>query len=123
MRTKDEILQGENESLFLMKCRMDFGFFYTRVMGRILKPFHKEWVDILRNNSRIAIAAPTGFGKTEMFGVGYCLYMCFFFPKSINIIVANTIRTQSAKILADIKLEIENNEVLLSLKPKDSRTT
>lgn len=123
MRTKEEILKNEDERTFLTSCFFSFEKWYERVLGRNIKPYHREWIQILKNNKRIAISAFTGSGKTSLFGVGFCLWMAYFHPKSISLIVANTIRTQSSKILEEIKWEIENNEILKQLIPLDSRTT
>ena len=123
MRTKDEILQGEDERTFLTSCYFNLEKWYERVIGRTIKPYHREWIEILQSHKHIAISAPTGFGKTSLFGVGYCLWMAYFHPRSLSVIVANTIRTQSSKILEEIKWEIENNEMLKQLIPTDSKTT
>ncbi len=122
MRTRDEILQGENEKVFLTGCYFNLERWGKQVLGLELKPFHKDWLKILVNHDRIAISAPTGFGKTTIFGHLYPLWMAYFKPGSISVIVAKSIRTQSANILEDIKTIIENNEILKELIPKDART-
>lgn len=123
MRTKDEILQGEDEKVFLTSCYFNLEKWGERVLGLQLKPFHKDWLNILREHDLIAISAPTGFGKTTIFGHLYSLWMAYFKPGSISVIVARSIRTQSANILEDIKTVIENNEILKELIPKDVKTS
>ena len=73
MRTKEEILQGEDENYFLTKCYLDPKIWFERVLGFELKDFHKEWIDMLVKYDRIAIEAPTGFGKC--FGKGTKMIM------------------------------------------------
>lgn len=122
MRTKEEILKGEGEAKFMVKCGLDFELWCERVLGLELKPFHREWARILVNYDRIGIYAPTGFGKTTIFGVAYPLWQAYFYPVSQSLIISKVIRTQSANILEDIKSTIENNEILQSLLPSDTKT-
>ena len=103
MRTKAEILQGENEKDFMLKCFFDLELWCTRVLGFTLKPFHKEWLRLLKTENRIAISAPTGFGKTTIFGIAYPLWQALFEPGSQSLIMSKNIRTQSATVLEDIK--------------------
>lgn len=119
MRTKEQILQGEDEIQFMYSCFRDIGKFCERVLGLTLKPFHKEWLKILMNEDRIVIAAPTGFGKTTIFGIAYPLWLLTYKPKTQILIISRTIRTQSATILEEIKRNIEENEILFALKPED----
>jgi len=123
MRTRAEILQGEEESYFLTKCYFNPELWFERVLGFELKPFHREWIKMLFQNDRIAISAPTGFGKTTVFGIGYPLFVAFFKKKSISAIVSKTIRTQSADILDQIKHHIEDNEILRKLMPENANLT
>jgi hypothetical protein len=123
MRTKEEILQGEDETTFLTSCYFDFEKFYTRVLGMEVMPYHREWIQVLKNYKYIAISAPTGFGKTQLFGVGFPIWMAFFKPKSESLITSNTIRSQSAEILETIKITIETNELLRQLLPEDIKTS
>ena len=119
MRTKKQILKGEDEEIFMLKCALSPELFTERVLGFTLKKFHREWFKILENNDRIAISAPTGFGKTTIFGVAYPLWQSYFYPKSQTLIISKTIRTQSANVLEEIKRTIENNEILYPLISKN----
>ncbi len=121
MRTKEEILQGEDETKFMLKCSLDPLLFFTRVLGKTAKHFHKEWFQILNTYNRIAISAPTGFGKTCVFGVSYPLWLVYFRPQSQVLILSKSIRTQSAGVLEEIKQEIEENEMLQCLLPNDTK--
>ncbi len=121
-RTKEEILKGENERLFMTRCYLNPCLWYERVLGLDLQPFHKEWINHLFSKDRLVISAPTGFGKTTIFGVGFSLWMAYFKPNSVSLIVSKTIRTQSANILEEIKGSIENNEILMKLMPSDTKT-
>jgi len=120
MRTKEEILQGENEELFLIKCSMNFELFCERVMGYTMKPHHREWCELLRKYQRIAISCVTGYGKTELLGVGYCIWLAFFKPKSEALIVSKTVQGQSQTILERIKIKVSDNELLKGLIPTGS---
>lgn len=117
MRTKNEILRGEPEHLFATTCSFNISKFAERVMGLQIKSFHKEWLDSYVKYDRIALAAPTGFGKTETFGVVIPIWLAFYKPKSVSLIISRAIRTQSANVLEEIKSTIENNEFLKHLMP------
>jgi len=121
MRTKNEILQGEDERRFMLKCALSPEIFCERALGLELKPFHKEWLKIIRKYDRIAISAPTGFGKTTIFGVAYPLWLSYFKPGSQSLIISKTIRTQSSNVLEEIKRTIEENEILKELVPDDKK--
>ncbi len=121
MRTKEEILKGENESQFLLKCSLRPDFFFERVLGKTLKPFHKEWFQILNTYKRIVISAPTGFGKTSIFGVAYPIWLAFFRPNSQSLIISKNIKTQSSNVLEEIKSTIEDNEILKQMLPVDKK--
>jgi len=121
MRTKQEILQNEDAHAFSIKCSLNFAFFCERVLGYTMKPFHIEWCEMLRNNPRVAILAPTGFGKTWIFGIGYPLWQAIYKPGSKSIIVSKVVKGQSATIVEEIKFRIEDNEFLKEhLRPDDS---
>jgi len=116
-----EILKGESQKVFLSLCASRPDIFFERVLGKDLKDFHLDWFRILSNNKRIVVSAPTGFGKTCVFGVAYPLWLAFFKPGSQSLIISKTIRGQSSNILEEIKQTIEDNELLLSLLPKDKK--
>ena len=121
MRTKKEMFAGDDENVFLLKCSLDFGFFCERVLGYQMKPFHLEWCNLLRKNRMLAIMAPTGYGKTWIFGIGYPLWLSYFYPKSKSLIVSKTVKGQSSTVIEAIKFLIEQNELLKELIPKDKR--
>ncbi len=121
MITREEIFQGMSESIFLLKSRMDFSFFCKNLMMRTIKPFHKEWCDLLQAQDRLAIAAPTGYGKTEIFGICYPIWQAYFFPKSQSLIVSKVVKGQSQNIIEEIKVRLEENELLRELIPDDKK--
>lgn len=108
------------DTLLLTKCYLDPVLWFTEILGFTIKPFHREWIEMLFKHNKIAISAPTGFGKTSIFGIGYPLWLAFFKPRSKSLIIAKTIRTQSANVLEEIKHLIETNPILNKLKPKDT---
>lgn len=116
MRTLEEIFRGESERDFLLDCRFNFQKWVTRVHGYEYKWFHKEWVDALESTKRIAILAPTGFGKTTILGVCFTLWKIFYIPYWQGLIVSNSVH-QSTKVLEEIKMEIQENELMQRLIP------
>jgi len=118
MRTLDEIFKGKDQDECLIKWRFDFKGWAENVNGLEIKPFHLEWVDLLENYQRVAIKAPTGFGKTEIFGKAYPLWKSFYNEGLWFLIVSNSI-PQSTKIIEGNKNEILDNELLQKLIPAD----
>lgn len=121
MITKEEIFQGKNETSFLLKCRMDFSYFCEYVMKKEIKPFHKEWCELLQREQRLAISAPTSYGKTQIFGICYPIWLSYFFPKSESLIVSAVVQGQSQTVIEKIKIELMDNELLQELLP-DTKT-
>jgi len=118
MRTKKEILQGEDETNFVNRCIFDFAFFCERVLGYTVKPFHREWCEMLRKNKRILILAPTGYGKSYYFGIAYPIWLSIFKPGSWSVIISKVVKGQSSTIIEEIKFRIEDNDFLAEhLKP------
>jgi len=122
MRTLEEIFREENEEKFLMDCRFDFEKWVTRVMGYEYKWFHKEWIAALMSKKRIAILAPTGFGKTTILGIAYPLWNLFYKKYWQGLIVSNSI-PQATKIIDRLKMEMQENELLQRLIPAYSQLT
>lgn len=119
MRELKDILGNENLVAFLLKAKINFEFFAKNVLNLDVEPFHLEWVEMVEENNRVALLAPTGFGKTTMLGIAYPLWKAFFTEYKQFLIISKSIR-QSTRILELIKASIEDNELLLNLKPKDA---
>lgn len=131
MRTKEEIFKGEDPQEFLIRCHPingieGFKLFFTRVLGYQMKPFHEEWIGPLCDGiaDRIAIAAPTGFGKSSLFGIGYSLWNMWFNnfsgKGSWSGLIITTSLPLSKQILQRIKNNILNNELLVEAKPTNT---
>ena len=118
MITNEQIFQGRNESVCLLKWRMDFALFCQEVLKLELKPFHKRWCQLLQYENRLAIAAPTGYGKTQIFGIAFPIWLAYFFEKSESLIVSKTVRGQSQTVLEKIKITMMDNELLKNLIPE-----
>ena len=97
MRKLDEIMKGEEENMFLMRIATDFKYWAERVCGLEILPFHMEWFYAMQNNKRIAITAPTGFGKTQIV-IAYILWRCWS-QKNKDFLIVSIAIHQSVKIL------------------------
>lgn len=122
MRTLEEIFKGEDEESFLLDCRFNFQKWVERIHCYEYKWFHREWIDALEAKKRIAILAPTGFGKTTILGVCYPLWKIFYNTFWQALIISNSI-PQSTKILDQIKIEMQENELLQRLIPSYAQLT
>jgi len=105
-----------------MKCRVDPKFFISRVLGYEVKDFHLEWFNAFRFNKRSVIVAPRGFGKTEITGVVFFLWIAMFERDKTMIIVSKT-KDMSKEILNRIRRHIETNELLYALRPEKAELT
>jgi hypothetical protein len=117
----------ENLTGFLIRCRTDFRFFCERVMTDLfkdggVKPYMMEWFDLVQSNPRVAILAPSGFAKTTILGVAYPIWLAFT-QKNMQIMVVSNSMNQARRVLSLIKSTIENNALLVELKPQNYRET
>ena len=118
MITREEIFLGRSEPICLLKWKMDFALFCEEVLKYTIKGFHKEWCETLQREQRIAISAPTSYGKSYIFGIAYPIWLAFFRPKSESQIVSAVVQGQSQTIIEKIKIMMLDNELLNELVPK-----
>jgi len=123
MRTLDDILKGEMLEDVLLKARLDPAVFFKRILGYgeeegtyELKDFHIEWFNTFLHNKRSVIVAPRGFGKSEVLGVGFFLYVALFMKDKQMLIVSKT-DSMAKELVSRVRNTINNNELLLTLKP------
>lgn len=134
MKELNEILgedYADNLTGFLLRCKTDFKFFCERVLHNShpqvifeggVKDYMMEWFNLIEQNPRVAILAPRGFSKTTIFGVAYPIWLAFT-KRNIQIMVISTTLTQARRVLSLIKGTIENNALLVELKPTNYRET
>ena len=123
MRTLEQIIpKGTTNEEFLAMCSLDPAYFGEHVFGLQIMPFHKEWFDLIQKNQRVAIVAPRGSGKTTILGVVYPLWMSFFQNKKQIMIISSNL-DNSTKVLEQIKIAIEDNELLSALIPTFKQLT
>lgn len=117
MRTLEMILNGEDKTIFLLKCSMDFKFFGERVLGLTIEPQHERWVKMVENNKRVLIISFTGSGKTEIMANAYPLWKIFKTQGWQALITSKSLK-QSQSVLERIKSTISENELLKDLIPR-----
>lgn len=121
MRSLDEILKGSDLNIFLIRCSKDFKYWCENVFNMDIQPFHMEWFYAIQGNNRVAITAPTGFGKTQLV-IAYLLWRCWFETDKDFLIVSKAIH-QSVKILDRIIDIIDQNELLSDIMPDNTTKT
>jgi hypothetical protein len=126
---KDILKEDYEDNLtgFLIRCRTDFKFFCERVMADLfkdggVKPYMMEWFQLVQDNPRVAILAPAGFAKTTILGVAYPIWLSYT-QKNMQVMVVSNSMNQARRVLALIKSTIENNALLVELKPQNYRET
>ena len=78
-------------------------------------PCHKEWWDLCCSPEKyVAIGAPRGHAKSTAITHTYTLAISLFRISPFTVIVSDT-ETQAVQFLNDIKMELTDNEDLLSL--------
>ena len=75
-------------------------------------------VSFTSNRTKTDILAPTGYGKSQIFGIAYPIWLAYFRPKSESLIISKVVRGQSQTIVEIIKLTILENELLRELIPE-----
>jgi len=118
MRTMEQILKGDSIDAFYLRGKKDPAFWIERVFGWHIKPCHREWIDLWRRHDRVCIVAPTGFGKTCIFGVGIPLWILYYKPGS-EVLVISKIMEHATKLLERNKDMILKNELLRELEPEE----
>ena len=118
MRTLKEITKGMSIETIRFLGQFDPAFWIERVLGYMVKDFHKEWIDLFFKHDRLCIIAPTGHGKTAIFGVALPLYLACY-KRNQQILIISNVLEQSTKILERIKAEITGNEYLRFLEPEE----
>ena len=125
MLTKEEVLNGMSMVDFNVRCQFNFKFFCENLLGLKefggIQKYHEEWFNLLIDNEKILIQAPSGFAKTTIFEA-FAIWISWNFKDKKIMIVANT-DARSKEIIHDITVFIANNEIINELKPKDFRDT
>jgi hypothetical protein len=96
-------------------------YFAEKILKLDLEPFHKEWIWAIYNNRRVAITAPTGYGKTTVVGVAYTLWFIMYHQRKQVLIVSKSM-PQSIKLLEAIKSEMLENPIFKELVPSNKET-
>jgi len=113
--------------------RSDCAFFAETMLNMEVVGHHKSWSKILSSNNKMAIEAPRDHGKSFFFSFAYAIWRGYYnwiptalkgskfksIPRvSIGYIFSNT-QDQAIKLLEFVKHEIETNEKLRHLLPKE----
>jgi len=115
----------------LEMMRSSCAFFASEVLtGPLQAPYngkfiaaehHELWDDLITTQLRLCVLAPRDHGKTYFFDFAYPIWKACFTPNGKGYIFSAT-APQAARILEDIKEEIESNPRLQWLLPTGSNT-
>ncbi|MFW6172983.1 MAG: DEAD/DEAH box helicase family protein [Elusimicrobiota bacterium] len=95
--------------------------FAEEILNLQLKQFHREWIWNIYHNNRVAIQAPTGFGKTTV-AMAYVLWLITYHHQKQVLIISKSM-PQSIKLLEAVKEEIISNPMLKGLIPKNKNSS
>lgn len=116
--------------LTLEMMRSSCAFFAAEVLGGppqapyngrfIAAEHHEAWDELVTTEKRLCVLAPRDHGKTYFFDFAYPIWKAVFTPNGKGYIFSAT-APQAARILEDIKEEIESNPKLQWLLPKGKK--
>ena len=78
-------------------------------------PFHKEWFHLLRTHRRIAIKAPRGHAKSEVFSVSYASWWAATHPNDLVMIFSANEYPQAQQLLKRIAHVLTSNSLTADL--------
>ena len=87
--------------------------FIKEVLGLEVKPFHKEWLDLLQDNNRIVLLAPRSTGKSLIIS-GYLIW-CICQNPSIRVLMVTMNSTKADEMMTFIKSNLESNQKLIDI--------
>jgi len=82
--------------------------FIKEVLGYQLETFHREWLEIQKDNKKSLILAPRGHGKSTICTISYPLWRLLNNPELRILIVSNT-STQACAFLRESRAHLESN--------------
>jgi len=117
-----DILGDEEYSVFTIKGYLDPIYWIEKVSGYTLTWFAKEWINAMQTNGKVNLIAFRGSSKTEIMAVWYTLWLMWH-KTNLEILITGHARDHAWKIMARIKDHIDNNELLIKLKPDTKEDT
>jgi len=105
-------------------CKNNMNYFMTEILGYEMKPFHKEWGEMLIKNHRNCIICSRDHGKSILVSLVYPLWHMIFSPQinpndkidNYNTVIVSNSLNQSTELISRIKTVIETNEFLNTIK-------
>ena len=97
-------------------------YFAEHILKLDIEDFHREWIWAIHNHPRVALIAPTGYGKTTVIGVAYVLWFIMYNQNKQVLIVSKSM-PQSIKLLTAIKDIILDNPLFKHLIPAGNKDT
>ncbi len=90
----------------------------------VLRDFHKEWLELLKTESRLNLFSPVSHGKTSLITVAYPIWRLGR-DTNLRIVLISATYSQAIKYLSEIKDNIMENryikEIFPNLKPLPDR--
>lgn len=104
-------------------CQNNMEYFMTEILGYDVKPFHKEWINMILSNHRNCIICSRDHGKSILVSLVYPLWHMIFSPQinpldkidNYNTVIVSNSQNQSTELISRIKTEIETNDYLSTI--------
>lgn len=87
-------------------------YYLSEAVNTQIGDLHKEWIDLMQNYKKIAIAAPRGHAKSTWFSYIYILHQILFNQRKFIILISDTVE-QAEKQLGEIVEQLETNEKII----------
>lgn len=107
------IKKMDEELLNIFKYASSPAMFIKDIVGLEVKPFHKEWLDLLQSNDRIVLLAPRSTGKS-LITSGYLLWKICQYPE-IRVLMVTMNSSKAEEMMTFIKSNLESNEKLTDI--------
>jgi hypothetical protein len=95
----------------------NFEYFFTKVLGYEMAPFHREWLKEVQETNRTVIICSRDHGKSVFFH-SWCVYQLIFQEPPYQMLYISSNHKQTMVHMKDIDRMFSNNPIIKKFKPK-----
>ena len=101
----------------LKMSKGNFEYFFTKVLGYEMAPFHREWLKEVQETNRTVIICSRDHGKSVFFH-SWCVFQLIFQEPPYQMLYISSNHKQTMVHMKDIDRMFSNNPVIKKFKPK-----